>query len=96
MPELPDINLYVEKIDERVREQVLNDIRVSKPFLVRSFDPPLSAANGKQITELRRVGKRIVIGLRVPLITCRGRAVGLLHDWQGGYAKTVSRYSKRV
>lgn len=63
MPELPDINLYVEKIDERIRGQVLDDIRVSKPFLVRSFDPPLSAANGKRITELRRLGKRIVFGL---------------------------------
>jgi formamidopyrimidine-DNA glycosylase len=63
MPELPDINLYVEKLDERVRGQVLKDIRISKPFLVRSFDPPLSTANGKRVTELRRVGKRIVFGL---------------------------------
>lgn len=63
MPELPDINLYVEKIDERVRGQVLNEIRISKPFLVRSFDPPLSTANGKRIIELRRIGKRIAFGL---------------------------------
>jgi formamidopyrimidine-DNA glycosylase len=63
MPELPDINLYVEKIDERIRGQVLTDIRISKPFLVRSFNPPLSVANGKRITELRRLGKRIVFGL---------------------------------
>ena len=63
MPELPDINLYVEKIDERIRGQHLENIRVSKPFLVRSFDPPLGAANGKRVTELRRIGKRIVIGL---------------------------------
>ena len=63
MPELPDINLYVEKIDERIRGQILENIRVSKPFLVRSFDPPLGAANGKRITELRRLGKRIVFGL---------------------------------
>lgn len=63
MPELPDINLYIEKIDERVCGQVLNDIRVSKPFLVRSFDPPLSAANGRRITEICRLGKRIVFGL---------------------------------
>ncbi len=34
--------------------------------------------------------------MRAPLNTCRGRAVGLLHDWQGGYVKTVSRYGKRV
>ena len=63
MPELPDINLYIEKIDERVRGHVLNDLRISKPFLVRSFDPPLKTANGKRITELRRLGKRIVFGL---------------------------------
>ena len=63
MPELPDINLYVEKIDERIRGQVLNDIRISKPFLVRSFDPPLSTASGKRITQLRRIGKRIAFGL---------------------------------
>jgi formamidopyrimidine-DNA glycosylase len=63
MPELPDINLYVEKIDERIRGQILRQIRISKPFLVRSVDPPLSAVNGKRITELRRIGKRIVFGL---------------------------------
>lgn len=63
MPELPDLNLYVEKIDERIRGQYLGDIRVSKPFLVRSFDPPLSTASGRRVTELRRIGKRIVFGL---------------------------------
>lgn len=63
MPELPDINLYVEKIDERIRGQVIDSIRVSKPFLVRSFDPSLTTANGKRICEIRRIGKRIVIGL---------------------------------
>jgi len=63
MPELPDINLYVEKVDERVRGQVLDDIRISKPFLVRSFDPPLSDANGRRVTVLRRIGKRLVFGL---------------------------------
>ena len=53
MPELPDINLYVEKIDERIRGQVINNIRVSKPFLVRSFDPSLTAAE-------RRLARRAV------------------------------------
>ncbi len=63
MPELPDINLYVEKIDERVRGQFLTNIRISKPFLVRSYDPPLSTANERRVTEMRRIGKRIVFGL---------------------------------
>jgi len=63
MPELPDIDVYVEKLDERIRDQTLENIRVSKPFLVRSFDPPLSEAAGRQVTELRRIGKRIAIKL---------------------------------
>jgi len=63
MPELPDIDVYVEKLDERIGGRVLEDIRVSKPFLVRSFDPPLSEANGRTITSVRRLGKRIVLGL---------------------------------
>ncbi|MDX1404877.1 MAG: DNA-formamidopyrimidine glycosylase family protein [Woeseiaceae bacterium] len=63
MPELPDIDLYVEKLDERIRGQILKDIRVSKPFLIRSFDPPLTTANGRRVVAIRRVGKRIVFGL---------------------------------
>jgi formamidopyrimidine-DNA glycosylase len=63
MPELPDIELYVEKLEQFAGGQTLENIRVSKPFLVRSFDPPLSEANGRQVTEFRRLGKRIVIGL---------------------------------
>jgi len=64
MPELPDINLYVEKIDERIRGQCLENVRISKPFLLRSYAPPLSAANGRRISGLRRIGKRIAIGLQ--------------------------------
>lgn len=62
MPELPDIDLYVEKIDARVRDRKLDAIRVGNPFLVRSFDPPLDEVHGKRVTSLRRVGKRIAIG----------------------------------
>lgn len=63
MPELPDIDIYIEKLDERVAGQTLINIRISKPFLVRSFDPPINAAEGRQVSELRRIGKRIAIKL---------------------------------
>ena len=63
MPELPDIDVYIEKLRERIAGRTLETIRVSKPFLVRSFDPPLSQADGRRVTTLRRLGKRIVIGL---------------------------------
>lgn len=63
MPELPDIDVYVESLEKRVGGQILNCIRVSKPFLIRSVDPPLSAANSQKVTALKRIGKRIAIGL---------------------------------
>lgn len=64
MPELPDIDVYVEKLDARIGGATLTGIRIGKPFLVRSFDPPLADANGRRVTTLRRLGKRIVIGLQ--------------------------------
>ena len=63
MPELPDINLYIERLIERVRGQILERIRIGNPFFVRSFEPPLKTADGRKIESLRRIGKRIAIGL---------------------------------
>ncbi len=63
MPELPDIDVYIEQLDKRIKGKSLNNIRVSKPFLVRSYDPPISSANDKRVVALKRIGKRIVIGL---------------------------------
>jgi len=63
MPELPDIELYIEKLDERIRGRIVRDIRLGNPFLLRSVDPPLTDAIGKAVTGLCRIGKRIAIGL---------------------------------
>lgn len=63
MPELPDITAYIEALGPRILNQPVEDIRISSPFLLRSVDPPLSQATGKNVTNLRRMGKRIVIGL---------------------------------
>ena len=63
MPELPDITIYVEKLDERVVGRTLDAIRIRAPFLLRSVDPPLSDAFGRTVTEIRRIGKRIAFGL---------------------------------
>jgi formamidopyrimidine-DNA glycosylase len=63
MPELPDIVAYIEALQSRVIGQAIQNILVSSPFLVRSFDPPLSEAAGKKILSLRRLGKRIVFEL---------------------------------
>ena len=63
MPELPDIALYLEHLAPRVLNQTLEGILVRSPFVVRSVDPPISAAAGKQVLGLRRLGKRIVFEL---------------------------------
>ena len=63
MPELPDITVYIEALESRVLDQVLERTRIAKPFLLRSFDPPITDAHGKKVTGLRRMGKRIVLEL---------------------------------
>jgi formamidopyrimidine-DNA glycosylase len=63
MPELPDITLYLDALDARIRGARLDGVRLASPFLLRSVDPPLSATFGRTVTGLRRLGKRIVIGL---------------------------------
>jgi formamidopyrimidine-DNA glycosylase len=63
MPELPDITVYIEALKSRILEQPLHRVRTNTPFLLRTTDPPLSSAEGSIVIELRRVGKRIAIGL---------------------------------
>ena len=63
MPELPDITVYIEALEARVVGQQLERIRIAKPFLLRSVDPPISAAYGKKVVGVRRMGKRIVLEL---------------------------------
>ena len=63
MPELPDIVVYIEALGSRILGQPLEAIRVASPFLLRTVDPPLASLEGKRVRELRRVGKRIAIGV---------------------------------
>lgn len=63
MPELPDIELYRAALTSRVRGETLERVRLASPFLLRSVEPPLDAAHGRRVVELRRLGKRLVIAL---------------------------------
>jgi formamidopyrimidine-DNA glycosylase len=63
MPELPDVAVYVEALHERIVSHTLQRALIRSPFLLRSVTPPLSAAEGQVVREVRRVGKRIAIGL---------------------------------
>lgn len=63
MPELPDITAYIEALESRIVGETLERTRIPKPFLLRSVDPPISAAQGKRVIGVRRMGKRIVVQL---------------------------------
>ena len=63
MPELPDVIVYLEALESRVQGRRLEQVSIAGPSLLRTADPPVQAAEGKLVTGLRRVGKRIAIGL---------------------------------
>ena len=63
MPELPDVTIYVEALQARIVGQSLERVRLASPFVLRSVDPPLAAAHGRQVHDVRRLGKRIVLAL---------------------------------
>jgi len=90
VPELPDIVVYIEALRKRIAGQTLVKIRIVSPFLLRTAEPPISSAEGKRVLELRRVGKRIAIGLEDELwLVLHLMIAGRLH-WQKRGAK-VSR-----
>jgi len=62
VPELPDITVYIEALERRLMGARLESTRISHPFLLRTFDPPVSALYGRRVVALRRLGKRIAIG----------------------------------
>lgn len=60
MPELPDVTVYVEAIEERIHGEAMTAYRVLSPFILRTVDPPLDAMIGRTVTGVERLGKRIV------------------------------------
>ena len=63
MPELPDIAAYVEALEPRVMGRTLERVRLGSPFLLRTLEPPPASAEGRVVCGLRRIGKRIAIGV---------------------------------
>ncbi len=62
MPELPDITVYLEALERRVSGAILQKVRLASPFLLRTVEPPLNRVYGRQVTRLRRLGKRLAFG----------------------------------
>ena len=63
MPELPDVVVYIEALEKRILGETLENVRIVSPFLLRTATPPVRDAVGKKVDKLRRIGKRICIGL---------------------------------
>jgi len=62
MPELPDIVVYLEALESRIAGRRLEHVRIASPFLLRTVSPPIAVVEGRTVSNLRRIGKRIAIG----------------------------------
>jgi formamidopyrimidine-DNA glycosylase len=63
MPELPDVTVYIEALERRIVGQPLEAVRIVSPSLLKTARPPIRSAEGRKVVGLRRLGKRIAIGL---------------------------------
>jgi len=91
VPELPDITAYIGALESRVIGQPLLHVRLASAFLLRTVDPPLASVEGHTVRELRRVGKRIAIGLDNDLwLVLHLMIAGRLH-WRAPEAKLAGR-----
>jgi formamidopyrimidine-DNA glycosylase len=93
MPELPDIVAYISALEPRIVGQPLERVRLRSAFLLRTVQPPLASVEGCVVRELRRVGKRIAIGVENDLwLTLHLMIAGRLH-WRPAAAKLAGRNS---
>jgi len=91
MPELPDIAAYITALEARIVGQRLERVRLGSPFLLRSVQPPLGSVDGRVVEGLRRVGKRIAIGVEGDLwLVLHLMIAGRLH-WKKPGAKLGGR-----
>jgi formamidopyrimidine-DNA glycosylase len=91
MPELPDISAYLSALEGRIVGQPLERVRVASAFLLRTAQPPVTDAEGHRVSELRRIGKRIAIGLDNDVwLVLHLMIAGRLH-WRPRGAKLAGR-----
>jgi len=91
VPELPDVALYCEAIDQRVRGRALNRVRLRSPFLLRTVRPALAEAEGRSVLGVRRLGKRIVFGLESDLFLAVHLMIAGRFRWSAARAKIPGR-----
>ncbi len=83
MPELPDIVIYIEALEQRILGQTLEHVAITAPFLLRTAVPPIQSVEGQSVVQLRRIGKRICIGFAGDVwLVLHLMIAGRLH-WKG-------------
>jgi len=87
MPELPDVAVYIEALEARIVGARLERVRLASPFLLRSVDPPLAEVTNRRVTGLRRLGKRIVIGVEGDLFLMLHLMIAGRLRWKSAGAK---------
>lgn len=92
MPELPDITIYVEALEQRIVGHTLERARIANPFLIRSVEPPISETHGKHVTGIRRIGKRIAIGFEGDLWIVIHLMIAGRFKWLPAGAKVPGKY----
>ena len=91
MPELPDISAYIVALEARILGQPLEHVRLGSVFLLRTVAPPLASTEGRRVVALRRIGKRIAVGVEGDLwLVLHLMIAGRLH-WKAPQAKLAGR-----
>ena len=91
MPELPDVTVYVEALERIVRGRLLERVRIRSPFVLRSYDPPITEAAGRTVRGVRRLGKRIVFALDDDLFLVVHLMIAGRFHWKPAGAKLAGK-----
>jgi formamidopyrimidine-DNA glycosylase len=90
MPELPDITVYIEALETRIVGQRVERVRIVSPFLLRTVEPPVASVEGRRVVALRRLGKRICIGVEGEIwLVLHLMIAGRLHWFESASGKSV-------
>jgi formamidopyrimidine-DNA glycosylase len=96
VPELPDVTVYIESLQVRIVGRELLRLRILNPFYLRTAVPPIASAEGRKVTGLRRLGKRIVIALEGDLYLVLHLMIAGRLRWLEGKAKSPGRITLAV
>jgi len=95
MPEYPDIVVYIEALEKRIHGRTLERVYITSPFLLRTAAPPISSVEGRKVIDVRRLGKRICVGLEDDLwLVLHLMIAGRLH-WKERASAAPAKRSKR-